>query len=51
MHPEERKRNENDLIVGADRFQKFTQMVSTCLQARVVMYGQQASAGRGPATP
>ena len=51
MHPEERKPNDNELIVGADRFQRFTQMVSTCLQARVVMYRQQAAGGRGPATP
>ena len=44
MHPEERKPNQNDLIVGADRFQQFTQMLSTCMQARVVMYEQKAGA-------
>jgi hypothetical protein len=46
MHPEERKPNENELVIGGDRFQKLTRMLSTCLQARVVMYRQQA-AGRG----
>jgi metallo-beta-lactamase class B len=40
MHPEERKPNQNDLIIGADRVQRFTQMLSTCMQARVVMYQQ-----------
>src|SRR5262245_56198517 len=40
MHPEERKPNQNDLIVGVDRFQRFAQMLSTCMQARVVMYQQ-----------
>ena len=43
MHPEERKRNENDLIVGPDRLQRFTQMLSTCMMARVVMYQQSAA--------
>jgi metallo-beta-lactamase class B len=43
MHPEERKPNQNDLIIGVDRFQRFTQMLSTCMQARVVMYQQKAS--------
>jgi len=43
MHPEERKPNQNDLIIGADRFQRLTQMLSTCMQARVVMYEQKAS--------
>jgi metallo-beta-lactamase class B len=51
MHPEERKPNQNDLVIGADRFQKFAQMLSTCMQARVVMFRQQASSGRGAATP
>jgi metallo-beta-lactamase class B len=46
MHPEERKANQNDLIVGADRVQRFTQMLSTCMQARVVMYGQRAETPR-----
>jgi metallo-beta-lactamase class B len=46
MHPEERKANQNDLIVGADHFQRFTQMLSTCLQARVVMYQQKAAGSR-----
>jgi len=46
MHPEERKPNQNDLIVGADRLQRFTQMLSTCMQARVVMYQQKAEASR-----
>jgi len=46
MHPEERKANQNDLIVGTDRFQRFTQMLSTCMQARVVMYQQKADAAR-----
>jgi len=41
MHPEERKPNQNDLIVGSDRFQRFTQMLSTCMQARITMYGNQ----------
>jgi hypothetical protein len=41
MHPAERKPNQNDLIVGAAPFQRFTQMLSTCMQARVVMYQQQ----------
>jgi metallo-beta-lactamase class B len=43
MHPEERKPNQNDLIIGVDRFQRFTGMLSTCMQARVVMYQQKAS--------
>ncbi len=46
MHPEERKPNQNDLIVGTDRLQRFTQMLSTCMQARVVMYQQKAEASR-----
>jgi metallo-beta-lactamase class B len=41
MHRAERRQNQNDLIVGADRFQRFTQMLSTCMKARVVMYQQQ----------
>jgi metallo-beta-lactamase class B len=45
MNPKERKPNQNDLIVGSDRFQRFTQMLSTCMQARVVMYQQNASTG------
>jgi hypothetical protein len=45
MHPEERKPNQNELIVGTDRFQRFTQMLSTCMEARVVMYEQNASTG------
>ena len=46
MRPAERKPNQNDLIVGADSFQRFTQMLSTCMKARVVMYQQEkASAG------
>ena len=40
MHPEERRPNQNDLIIGADRFQRFTQMLTTCMQARIVMYEQ-----------
>jgi hypothetical protein len=51
MRPEERRRNQNDLIIGGDRFQKFTDMLSTCTQARVVMYRQQNASGRGAATP
>jgi metallo-beta-lactamase class B len=47
MHPEERKPNQNDLIIGADRFQRLTQMLSTCMQARVVMYQQKASTEGG----
>jgi hypothetical protein len=43
MHPEERKPNQNDLIIGADRFQRMTEMLSTCMQARVVMYQQNPS--------
>jgi metallo-beta-lactamase class B len=46
MHPEERKTNQNDLVVGAERLQRFTQMLSTCMQARVVMYQQKADAAR-----
>ena len=46
MHPEERKPNQNDLIIGADRLQRFTQMLSTCMQARVVMYQQKANESR-----
>lgn len=46
MRPAERKPNQNDLIVGKDPFQRFTQMLSTCMNARVVMYQQEkASAG------
>ena len=47
MHPEERKSNQNDLVIGADRFQRLTQMLSTCMQARVVMYEQNAVSGAG----
>ena len=43
MHPEQRKPNENNLIVGADRFQQFARMLTTCFQARVVMYEQQSA--------
>ena len=43
MRPDERKPNQNELIVGAERLQRFTQMLSTCMQARVVMYQQNAS--------
>jgi metallo-beta-lactamase class B len=46
MHPEDRKPNQNDLIIGAEHFQRFAQMLSTCLQARVVMYQQKADAAR-----
>jgi metallo-beta-lactamase class B len=46
MHPEERKTNQNDLIVGGDHFQRFMQMLSTCMQARLVMYQQKAEAPR-----
>jgi len=47
MHPEHRLPNQNNLIVGADGFQQFIQMLSTCMQARVVMFEQQAAeAGR-----
>lgn len=45
MHPEERKANQNELVIGPDRFQRFTQMLSTCMKARVVMYQQQAAKG------
>ena len=45
MRPEGRKPNQNDLIIGADGFQRFTQMLSTCMQARVVMYQQNAATG------
>jgi len=41
MHPADRKPNQNDLIVGKDPFQRFTQMLTTCMKARVVMYQQQ----------
>jgi metallo-beta-lactamase class B len=41
MNPAGRKPNQNDLIVGAEPFQRFTQMLSTCMKARVVMYQQQ----------
>jgi metallo-beta-lactamase class B len=44
MHPAERKPNQNDLIVGAGRIQRFTQMLSACMKARVVMYQQQKPA-------
>jgi metallo-beta-lactamase class B len=43
MLPGERKSNQNDLIIGPPRFQKFMQMLSTCMKARVVMYQQQAA--------
>ena len=43
MHPDERKPNQNELIIGQDHFQKLTQMLSTCMQARVMMYQQEAS--------
>ena len=46
MHPEERKTNQNDLIVGTDHFLRFTQMLSTCMQARVVMYQQKSEAAK-----
>ncbi len=46
MHPEDRKANQNDLVVGADHFQRFTQMLSACMQARVVMYQQKAEGSR-----
>ncbi len=45
MNPEGRKPNQNDLIVGADGFQRFTQMLSTCMEARVVMFQQNAATG------
>jgi metallo-beta-lactamase class B len=45
MHPEERRPGQNSLLIGADRVQKFTQMLSKCMQARIVMYRQQAAAG------
>ena len=51
MRPEERRPNQNDLVIGADRFQKFTEMLSTCMQARVVMYRQQNASDRGAVTP
>jgi metallo-beta-lactamase class B len=41
MHPEERRTNQNELIIGSDRFQKFAKMLSTCMQARIVMYQNQ----------
>ncbi len=40
MHPAERKPNQNDLIVGAEPFQRFNDMLTTCMKARVVMYQQ-----------
>lgn len=46
MRPGERKPKQNDLIVGADSLQKFTQMLSTCMKARVVMYQQKAGASQ-----
>lgn len=49
MRPDERTAGRNDLIVGADRVQRFTQMLSTCMRARIVMFGQQAAGGRGGA--
>jgi metallo-beta-lactamase class B len=49
MQPEDRIRGRNALVIGADRVQKFTQMLSTCMQARIVMYRQQEAAGRGGA--
>jgi metallo-beta-lactamase class B len=46
IHPEERKPNQNDLTIGADGFQRFTQMLSTCMQARVVMYQNASPAAK-----
>ena len=43
MHPGERKQNQNELIVGNERLERFTQMLSTCMNARVVMYQQAAA--------
>jgi metallo-beta-lactamase class B len=45
MHPAERKPNQNELIIGTDRLQRFSQMLSTCMMARVVMYKQNAASG------
>jgi metallo-beta-lactamase class B len=47
MRPEMRRPNQNDLIIGADRFQRFTQMLTTCMQARIVMFQQNAARGGG----
>jgi metallo-beta-lactamase class B len=44
MKPAERRPNQNDLIIGADRFQRFTQMLSACAKARIVMYERQPPA-------
>jgi hypothetical protein len=41
MRPGERKPNQNELIVGAEPFQRFNNMLTTCMKARVVMYQQQ----------
>lgn len=38
MHPADRRPGQNELIVGADHVQQFTQMLSTCMQARVALY-------------
>ncbi len=43
MRPESRKPNENALVVGVEGFQRFAQMVTTCLQARVTLYQQEAA--------
>ena len=43
MQPTERKKDQNDLIIGAARFQKMTQMISTCMKARIGMYQQQGA--------
>ena len=44
MHPADRKPNQNDLILGAEPFQRFNDMLTTCMKARVVMYQQQKPA-------
>ncbi len=45
MHPADRKANQNDLILGAEPFQRFNDMLTTCMKARVLMYQQQKSGG------
>jgi metallo-beta-lactamase class B len=48
MHPAERKPNQNDLILGAEPFQRFNDMLTTCMKARVVMYQQEKASTGAP---
>lgn len=48
MHPAERKSSQNDLILGAEPFQRFNDMLTTCMKARVVMYQQQKASNGAP---